>query len=262
MATMNYETYFPRTEEDYLQFKYDVGSAATRHIMHNLISHREGRLLEVGPGAYGIFLSELPDTYEPYGLDVAKATLDSAAKYVGRPATWHLGELAAQYFPENYFDVIVSAHVIEHIEDDAAFIRECVRILKPGGEIVIITPGNLSGRATEWEWEHQGHYRNYNAAMVKALVTAAPGVVLEHMGFYHRILGPVWNRFKYVLHAFNYPFRWFILRDNVSLFGRKLYQKSAPAIERFLDWLDRPTQAREDSWPGGYLMVFRIRKSG
>ncbi len=41
------------------------------------------------------------------------------------------------------FDVIVAAAIIEHLEDPMEMLRECSRILKPGGILIITTPHPL-----------------------------------------------------------------------------------------------------------------------
>ena len=43
-------------------------------------------------------------------------------------------------FENNFFDVIYSMDVIEHIADDKAFINEGLRVLKKGGDFIIGTP--------------------------------------------------------------------------------------------------------------------------
>jgi SAM-dependent methyltransferase len=40
----------------------------------------------------------------------------------------------------NQFDVLLCNHVLEHIHDDAAAIREIYRVCKPGGQAVITVP--------------------------------------------------------------------------------------------------------------------------
>lgn len=42
--------------------------------------------------------------------------------------------------PDESVDVVVSQDVFEHIEDPLAVLRECRRILKPGGHVIILTP--------------------------------------------------------------------------------------------------------------------------
>lgn len=43
-------------------------------------------------------------------------------------------------FEDNTFDYILSNHVIEHISDEAGFFRECLRVLKPDGKLIITAP--------------------------------------------------------------------------------------------------------------------------
>lgn len=38
------------------------------------------------------------------------------------------------------FDVVFASHVIEHLPDPAQAIRECARVLKPGGLLLVATP--------------------------------------------------------------------------------------------------------------------------
>jgi MPBQ/MSBQ methyltransferase len=42
-------------------------------------------------------------------------------------------------FPDNSFDVVWSCESAEHMPDKSAFIKECMRVLKPGGRLVVAT---------------------------------------------------------------------------------------------------------------------------
>lgn len=44
------------------------------------------------------------------------------------------------YFPEKYFDIITSSHVIEHVKDDIQILNESYKVLKKGGYLLISTP--------------------------------------------------------------------------------------------------------------------------
>ncbi len=46
-------------------------------------------------------------------------------------------------FDDAHFDATVSIEVIEHVEDQFLFLRELVRVTKPGGTIVVTTPNTL-----------------------------------------------------------------------------------------------------------------------
>jgi SAM-dependent methyltransferase len=47
-------------------------------------------------------------------------------------------------FPENDFTLILASHLIEHLNDPGAFVREVYRILAPGGLFLVTTP-NIAG---------------------------------------------------------------------------------------------------------------------
>src|SRR5690606_610947 len=58
--------------------------------------------------------------------------------------------------PDNTYDVVASFQVIEHINDDALFLKEIHRVLKPGGIALITTP-NRKRSLTRNPW----HVREY-----------------------------------------------------------------------------------------------------
>jgi SAM-dependent methyltransferase len=49
-------------------------------------------------------------------------------------------------FPDERFDLIVSSHVLEHVPDPSAALREAFRILKPTGRYIFSVPGGLEHR--------------------------------------------------------------------------------------------------------------------
>lgn len=51
-------------------------------------------------------------------------------------------------FPDEHFDATVSIEVVEHVEDQFAFLRELARVTKPGGKVIVTTPNvlNMSSR--------------------------------------------------------------------------------------------------------------------
>jgi 2-polyprenyl-3-methyl-5-hydroxy-6-metoxy-1,4-benzoquinol methylase len=51
-----------------------------------------------------------------------------------------LGSLEAQLYPDASFDAVLLSHVIEHVHEPQRLLREVVRILRPGGRLVVMTP--------------------------------------------------------------------------------------------------------------------------
>jgi SAM-dependent methyltransferase len=57
------------------------------------------------------------------------------------------------------FDTVVALNVIEHIRDDAAAVRNCFRLLRPGGRLVMLVPAYP--RLFNGIDEELGHFRRY-----------------------------------------------------------------------------------------------------
>lgn len=55
-------------------------------------------------------------------------------------------------FPNNFFDLVLSHEVLEHVSDDRLAVQEMVRVLRPGGRVVIFVPNRL------WFFETHGIY--------------------------------------------------------------------------------------------------------
>jgi len=90
------------------------------------------------------------------GWDVAGVDVDPQAVAVcrARGLSVFLGTLEEASFPDGSFDVITMNHAIEHVPDPLALLRECYRILSPGGYVVIVTPNvkSLAHRLFRENW--------------------------------------------------------------------------------------------------------------
>jgi SAM-dependent methyltransferase len=99
---------------------------------------REGRLLDVGTG-FGFFILEMKSRgWEVMGVEISQKALDYASDVLG--LTIYPGPLEKIGFPENHFDVITGFYIIEHLPNPMAFLKECHRILKPGGLFLLRYP--------------------------------------------------------------------------------------------------------------------------
>jgi len=100
-----------------------------------------GRLLDVGCGS-GEWLVSMRNL----GWDVTGVDSDEDAVYVGRQSglNVHCGALEQQRLPISSFDAITLQHVIEHVIDPLRTLRECARLLKPDGILVVATPNGSS----------------------------------------------------------------------------------------------------------------------
>jgi SAM-dependent methyltransferase len=67
--------------------------------------------------------------------------LDYVTLDLRRPDVMVRADLSALVFGSGAFDFVLCNHVLEHVPDDGAAMREMFRVLRPGGTAVISVPG-------------------------------------------------------------------------------------------------------------------------
>jgi ubiquinone/menaquinone biosynthesis C-methylase UbiE len=235
-----YEDYFSLS--DYQAFRNDLGSVCTRNIIRSQITKDTGNLLEIGTGISSL-LEDLQQ-FNCYGIDVSEKTIRTIKtqfQRLGKKAHFSICDAEKLPFPDNFFDVIVSSHTLEHIKNDTNVFLECSRILKTGGELIIFVPGRKSGIATKHEKLNFGHYRYYNLKRFKTLEQATNHILtLQSIYYPHKVHNLIWNKLKHILRWANYPIKKLIIRDNKTFEIRPTYQKIIlPILSKLLNALDR-----------------------
>jgi len=102
-----------------------------------------GRILEVGVGT-GISLPLYSSACRLCGVDISEPMLRKAQE---RVAELNLGNVEGLWamdaerlsFPDGSFDVVVAQYVITTVPNPEATLDEFARVLKPGGEIVLVS---------------------------------------------------------------------------------------------------------------------------
>lgn len=100
---------------------------------------RGKRVLDIACGeGYGAAAMLRAGALQVIGVDVSETVCQHAKDKYGidaRPASAERIPL-----PDQSVDVIVSFETIEHVPDPHRFLKECVRVLVPGGRLIISTP--------------------------------------------------------------------------------------------------------------------------
>lgn len=102
-----------------------------------------GKALEIGTGT-GFFIINLAQAglvHEPYATDISPGMVEVClrnAQNVGI-STMKARTADAENLPfeDNYFDIVLGHAVIHHLPDVPAAFKEALRVLKPGGALVI-----------------------------------------------------------------------------------------------------------------------------
>lgn len=92
-------------------------------------------------------------------LKQARKRLDFQDQIGQTRGRWHLcaASIMSLPFSDNHFDVVICAEVLEHLPDAQKAISELLRVLKPGGPLVVSVPRHLPERIC---WNLSAAYRN------------------------------------------------------------------------------------------------------
>lgn len=161
---------------------------------------RGARVLEAGCGI-GMYSSQIR---RRYSLQVEAFDIEHARIKQAQADTPHALVAAAERLPyrANLFDTVISNEVIEHVADDRWAVAEMVRVLKPGGRLVLFCPNRwypVEQHGHYWKGEyHFGntplinylpdrwrnklapHVRTYNARQVQRLFDGLPAMIVHH----------------------------------------------------------------------------------
>jgi SAM-dependent methyltransferase len=107
------------------------------------------RILDAGCGV-GMYVRAFRRfSDEVYGIDVDADKIAEAGRELPNLSVAPAESLP---FEDDFFDVILSHEVLEHVNDDRAAAREAIRVLKPGGRLVVFVPNRW------WFFETHGIY--------------------------------------------------------------------------------------------------------
>jgi SAM-dependent methyltransferase len=120
-----------------------TSSAAVYRLVERAVAARHpgsGLVIDVGCGTAAL-RDVLRDRFERYlGVDVVRYDdFPEDAEFCQTDLDSGQAPL-----PDDLADVVVSAETIEHVENPRAFMRELVRLARPGGWVVVTTPNQLS----------------------------------------------------------------------------------------------------------------------
>ncbi len=145
----------------------------------------DAQILDAGCGS-GRNMVDLAHLGSVTGVEIADASVERArARHVGEVVQCSITELP---FPDARFDLAVCLDVIEHVEEEQVALRELLRVVRPGGRLLIMVP------AYQWLWsEHDvinHHQRRYTHTTMSAAAAAA-GWQTERTTYFNSCLLPI-----------------------------------------------------------------------
>jgi SAM-dependent methyltransferase len=158
-----------------LLFLFPVRREDVDYQVRHLPAHTGGQLLDVGCGS-GEWLSTMQAFgWRVRGLDFDQNAVALAAQHGVEVDS---GSLEEQCYADDSYDAITLNHVIEHLPNPVLTLRECHRILKPEGRLMLYTPSteSVGHRVFKAYWrglEPPRHLYLFNPKSIKTLLSQA-----------------------------------------------------------------------------------------
>lgn len=174
------------------------------------IQHAE-HILDVGCGIGGssLYLAEKFSaiatgiTLSPVQANRAKERARIAGRAVGQPrAQFHVANALQMPFPDQSFDLVWSLESGEHMPDKTQFLRECYRVLKPGGTFLFVTWCHRPIDQSPLTLDEQQHLAEIYRVYCLPYVISLPeyGAIAQSIGFqnirtadWSPAVAPFWN---------------------------------------------------------------------
>lgn len=165
---------------DRLAFLYDGVDWFTGGTTHRLrlraldyLPPEGARMLEIGFGS-GRLHADLAPRYAMSGLDRAPGMVRLTQRRLadrGLASDLRVGDAAALPWPDASFDAVLSTFVFSAFPDAGAALDEMVRVVKPGGSVIIVDAGEAQNghpmsRALAWLWAVFGDYMRDEAPLM------------------------------------------------------------------------------------------------
>jgi ubiquinone/menaquinone biosynthesis C-methylase UbiE len=173
-----YEDLLVRSRDLYANTKYQI-------LLDHLRGFHDLSILNAGCGAGDLSLDLAALGHRVLGIDLSTDYIRLArgnAATAGVENCSFLVSSIEDFHTDEEFDCVVATDVLEHIEDDKAAWDKLVRLVKPGGMLLITVP------AGQWLFgfhdEALGHYRRYSHQQLARLIAQSCRIdALRYFGF-------------------------------------------------------------------------------
>lgn len=150
------------------------------------------RILDCGIGSGALscaLLSAWNAPCELHGVDISCAMLEQAHTYLkahGHEAHLQHANVCALPYPDASFDLVATAHVLEHLPHPKKALLEMQRVLRPGGTLLLIaTRRTFLGRWIQIGWRTH----TFTSSQLHAMLAS---VALQSVSIHPLSGGPWW----------------------------------------------------------------------
>lgn len=129
-----------------------------------------GRVLEVGCSAGALLYDLRERSYTGVGVELSARARSVAEEILGNDEAFALRPDVPDGPPES-FDLVLAFEVLEHIEEDVEALHSWLKLLKPGGRVMVSVPAHRQ----RWNVTDVlvGHCRRYDRSDLQELLCGA-----------------------------------------------------------------------------------------
>jgi len=171
---MSSKDYFDQVAQKWDQMREGFFSEAVREKAFSVAAIQAGKIAaDIGAGSGFITEGLLRKGIHVIAIDQSEAMLSQMKrKFIGlRGVEYRIGEAERLPIPDETVDYVFANMFLHHVESPAAAIKEMVRILKPGGRMVIT---DLDEHRFEFlKTEHHDRWMGFKREEVKQWLTEA-----------------------------------------------------------------------------------------
>jgi SAM-dependent methyltransferase len=191
-------------DEKYFEWQSNVGifGALANRIKFEELIKKNQKVLDFGCGG-GYMLSTFNEI-DKYGVEINDVARSEAGKKIKVFKT-------SKELPDEFFDLIITNHALEHCDNPFLELRELYRSLKKGGLICVVVP--IDNKKNKFIKDDRFmHLYSWSPSNLGNILTASGFVVLESKPFIHTWM-PYYLRIKKLV-------PWSIFHFLCRLYGR------------------------------------------
>jgi len=185
------------------------------------------RLLDCGAATGYLMEKALDLGMQPYGVELSEFGAERMTRRFGpgRVFCGPFDQAAFEGVDHEFFDIITMIDFIEHVRDPMGTLVKAFNLLKPGGQLLILTPnaGSLSRRLMGVRWLH------YKVEHLSYFSPRSLAKAMQRVGFVDVRVGRAWKMMNllYVTHQLaTYP------HPLLTPIIKMLHKLSPPALRK------------------------------
>ena len=162
---------------------------ASQVVMDLMQVEPQARILDcgVGNGSLSIALDSLiKGPVDFHAIDTSAEMLvqaKSVMQHAGLDPHFQQADVMSLPYEDQSFDVVMAAHVLEHLPDPQRALAEVVRVLKPGGMVFLcVTRPSLFGALIQLKWRTWAVTEKQGVAWLRECRLAEVGCQPVHLG--------------------------------------------------------------------------------